>query len=124
MYFEIVGPITDIETIAVGRGIRQLSRLRRRHGRGRWRENRGAEDLEIRKVYRVLHDKGAAATGYMRVIDESGEDYLYPADYFVSVELPQNAHRPWTANQGLPKLQRPEPPGTYVTRQSEDNGYT
>ena len=51
-------------------------------------ENRGAEDLEIRKVYRVLHDKGAAATGYVRVIDESGEDYLYPAEYFVPLKLP------------------------------------
>jgi len=66
-------------------------------------ENRGAEDLEIRKVYRVLHDKGAAATGYVRVIDESGEDYLYPAAYFVSVELPQKAKRAWTANRGLAK---------------------
>src|SRR5438477_3663940 len=60
-------------------------------------ENRGAEDLEIRKVYRVLNDKTAAATGYVRVIDESGEDYLYPADYFVSVELPPKAKRAWTA---------------------------
>ena len=60
-------------------------------------ENRGAEDLDIRKVYRVLHDKDAAATGYVRVIDESGEDYLYPADYFVFVELPQKAKRAWTA---------------------------
>ena len=34
-------------------------------------ENRGAEDLETRKVYRVLPDKAAAATGYVRVIDES-----------------------------------------------------
>ena len=51
-------------------------------------ENRGAEDLDVRKVYRVLPDKDAAATGYVRVIDESGEDYLYPADYFVFVELP------------------------------------
>ncbi|PYN54550.1 MAG: hypothetical protein DMD94_14655 [Candidatus Rokuibacteriota bacterium] len=50
-------------------------------------ENRGAEDLEVRKVYRVLHDKDAAATGYVRVIDESGDDYLYPADYFVFVEF-------------------------------------
>ena len=54
-------------------------------------ENRGAEDLEVRKVYRVLFDKDAAATGYVRVIDESGEDYLYPAGYFVFVELPQGA---------------------------------
>ena len=45
-------------------------------------ENRGAEDLDIRKVYQVLHDKAAATTGSMRVIDESGEDYLYPARYF------------------------------------------
>jgi hypothetical protein len=56
-------------------------------------ENRGAQDLDVRKVYRVVHDKAAAATGYVRVIDESGEDYLYPADYFVSVELPARAKR-------------------------------
>jgi hypothetical protein len=62
-------------------------------------QNRGAEDLEVRKVYRVLHDKDAAATGYVRVIDESGEDYLYPADYFVFVELPQKAKRAWTATR-------------------------
>jgi len=66
-------------------------------------ENRGAEDLDIRKVYRVLHDKDAAATGYVRVIDESGEDYLYPADYFVFLELPQKAKRAWTATRSLTK---------------------
>jgi hypothetical protein len=60
-------------------------------------ENRGAEDLEVRKVYRVLPDSDAAASGYVRVIDESGEDYLYPAHYFVAVELPQKAKRAWTA---------------------------
>ncbi len=68
-------------------------------------ENRGAEDLDIRKVYRVLHDKDAAATGYVRVIDESGEDYLYPADYFVFVELPQKAKRAWTATRS-PAMRR------------------
>ncbi len=62
-------------------------------------ENRGAEDLDIRKVYRVLHDKDAAATGYVRVIDDSGEDYLYPADYFVFVELPRKAKRALTATR-------------------------
>jgi len=41
MYFEIVGPITSIERIAVGASIRQLSRLRRRYGRGRWRKHKG-----------------------------------------------------------------------------------
>ena len=62
-------------------------------------ENRGAEDLDIRKVYRVLHDKDAAATGYVRVVDESGEDYLYPADYFVFIALPQKAKRAWTSTR-------------------------
>jgi hypothetical protein len=45
--------------------------------------------LELHKIYRVLPDEDAAADGDLRVVDESGEDYLYPADYFVIVELPQ-----------------------------------
>jgi hypothetical protein len=44
-------------------------------------------------VYRVLPDEAAAEDGYVRVIDESGEDYLYPADYFVPIELPQAAEK-------------------------------
>jgi hypothetical protein len=44
--------------------------------------------LEVRKLYQVLPDPEAAARGYVRVIDESGEDYLYPENYFVPVELP------------------------------------
>ena len=53
----------------------------------------GAEDLEPRKVYRVLPDARAAKDGFVRVIDESDEDYLYPADYFVSLDLPREAER-------------------------------
>ena len=45
--------------------------------------------LELHKIYRVLPDEDAEADGDMRVVDESGEDYLYPADYFVLVELPK-----------------------------------
>jgi len=45
--------------------------------------------LELHKIYRVLRDDDAAADGDLRVVDESGEDYLYPAEYFVLVELPQ-----------------------------------
>lgn len=45
--------------------------------------------LELHKIYRVLPDEDAAMDGDIRVIDESGEDYLYPAEYFVLVELPQ-----------------------------------
>jgi hypothetical protein len=47
--------------------------------------------LEIRKVYQALPDAGATARGYVRVIDESGEDYLYPSDFFVAIELPSAA---------------------------------
>jgi hypothetical protein len=61
--------------------------------------NDGAEDLDVRKVYRVLPDKAAAAEGYLRVIDESREDYLYPAEYFVFVDLPEKAKRALGATQ-------------------------
>lgn len=50
--------------------------------------NDDSADLEPRKVYQVLPDREAAREGYLRVIDESGEDYLYPAQYFVPVKLP------------------------------------
>lgn len=40
--------------------------------------------LEPRKIYQILPDSAAATKHYLRVIDESGEDYLYPEDYFVS----------------------------------------
>ena len=49
--------------------------------------NEGCEDLEPRKIYRVLPDVDAGRDGYVRVVDESGEDYLYPADYFLPIEL-------------------------------------
>jgi hypothetical protein len=46
------------------------------------------EDLEVRKVYEVLPDPKATKDGFLRIIDESGEDYLYPADRFAPVKLP------------------------------------
>ena len=45
--------------------------------------------LELHKIYRVLPDEDAAQDGDLRVIDESGEDYIYPADYFILVDLPR-----------------------------------
>ncbi len=54
-------------------------------------ENRDCEDLEKRKIYQVLPDRDAEREGYLRVIDESGEDYLYPQSYFVSIQLPREA---------------------------------
>ena len=47
--------------------------------------------LERRKIYQALPDPQAAAHNMIRVIDESGEDYLYPADYFVPITLSQTA---------------------------------
>ena len=54
-------------------------------------ENKDCEDLEKRKIYQVLPDEEAEKEGYLRVIDESGEDYLYPQSYFILVPLPRKA---------------------------------
>ena len=47
--------------------------------------------LEVRKVYQIKSDRQATKHNLIRVIDESGEDYLYPASYFVAIELPTAA---------------------------------
>lgn len=44
--------------------------------------------LELHKIYRILADEEAEADGDLRVIDESGEDYLFPANYFLLLALP------------------------------------
>jgi hypothetical protein len=49
--------------------------------------------LELRKLYQVVADETAAEVHQVRVIDESGEDYLYPEEYFVPVQLPQSAEK-------------------------------
>ena len=49
------------------------------------------ESLEVRKVYVVLPDDRAAANNYVRVIDETGQDYLYPAKYFTPIHLSPEA---------------------------------
>ncbi len=56
-------------------------------------KNKDCEDLVVRKIYPVLHDEQAEAEDYIRVVDESGEDYLYPASYFFIVALPQQVER-------------------------------
>ena len=68
--------------------------MKRRKGETRFViciRNEGCEDLEPRKLYQVIPDEAAAEDGLIRVIDESGEDYLYPRDLFVPIELPQAA---------------------------------
>jgi len=53
--------------------------------------NDECDDLDLRKVYKALPDKRAEREGYVRVVDQSGEDYLYPKSYFVAVRLPRKA---------------------------------
>ena len=45
--------------------------------------------LELHKIYRTLPDEDAAASGDLRVVDESGEDYLFPASGFVAISVPE-----------------------------------
>jgi len=49
--------------------------------------------LELRKLYPVIGDAAAEKHDLVRIIDESGEDYLYPAEYFVVLRLPQSVKR-------------------------------
>jgi hypothetical protein len=52
-------------------------------------ENKGyPASLELHKIYRVVPDRNAATDGDIRVVDESGEDYLYPASYFTPITAP------------------------------------
>jgi hypothetical protein len=46
-----------------------------------------AASLELRKVYQIVPDKSSNALGFIRIIDESGESYLYPAEYFLPIKL-------------------------------------
>jgi hypothetical protein len=52
-----------------------------------------ADLLTPRMIYQVLPDESAAKSNYIRVIDNEGEDYLYPAGYFIFVDFPQEIER-------------------------------
>jgi len=62
--------------------------------------------LQQRKVYRVVEDSSAEAHALVRVVDDSGEDYLFPADLFVPIELPAKA-RPAFARSTISGVSRP-----------------
>jgi hypothetical protein len=49
-----------------------------------------AASLEVRKIYAVLSDPDAASHHLLRIVDESGEDYLYPEDMFAPIKLPRS----------------------------------
>lgn len=61
--------------------------------------------LELHKTYRLLPDDDAAVDGDLRVIDESGEDYLYPADYFLLLELPRDTE--WALRDSFSRRLQP-----------------
>ena len=57
-------------------------------------KNKGYEaSLERGKVYRLIPDAEAAKHGYVRIVDESGEDYGYSADRFIAIDLPKSLER-------------------------------
>ena len=51
------------------------------------------DDLKIRTIYQVLADESGARSNYIRVVDETGEDYLYPAELFVIIDVPAEAQK-------------------------------
>ncbi len=60
-------------------------------------ENSGyPASLELRKVYQRLSDPSAEADGFLRIVDESGESYLYPSGFFAAIQLPSAVKRSFT----------------------------
>ena len=59
--------------------------------------NKDCDDLEKGKVYPLLADAKSMRDGFVRVVDESGEDYLYPESYFVVVDIPSKAREALSA---------------------------
>ncbi|MCI0682763.1 MAG: hypothetical protein L0Y71_11740 [Gemmataceae bacterium] len=107
MDFEIIGEITSIEIIAVGGSIRDLilgRTMKKRAGKvkfGLCIDNEGyAASLEKRKVYRIIPDEDAERHGDLRIVDESGEDYLFSAKRFVVMELPPRAKKAFAVASG------------------------
>jgi hypothetical protein len=75
--------------------------MRRKHRKSEFVicvKNRGYKaSLELRKIYRALPDAEGEAHRLIRVVDESGEDYLYPAAFFLPIQLPSPVERVLTA---------------------------
>jgi len=81
-----------VETEAVA----QLNKASRNNGKSFviCVKNRGyAASLELRKVYLAVNDRGAESHGLIRVIDESGEDYLFPESFFALIDIRKTATR-------------------------------
>ena len=81
MTFEIIGKIKKIEIIMnKSKFVLCIN-------------NKNEDDLTKFKVYQVLPDDSAKKDNYITIIDDSEEDYLYPASYFIVIELPEIAEK-------------------------------
>jgi len=49
--------------------------------------------LEVRKIYQLIPDRSAARHKFVRIVDESGEDYLYPESYFIPIKVPSTVEK-------------------------------
>ena len=56
------------------------------------------DDLKVRTVYQILPDESAVRSNYVRVVDETGEDYLYPAEYFIFIDVPPEVAKALTVS--------------------------
>ena len=97
MDFEILGELSVVEIIAVNLSVRESADLKASMADLQVRPvfavcvaNDGCDDLSTGMLYRVLTDEAAVGEGLLRIIDDSGEDYLYPASRFVVVQVPQS----------------------------------
>ncbi len=101
MDFDIIDEITKIETIVKGPGIREINWLRKYYGDGNLRKMKGIANIRVipgEKTHLAeLHWYEAHGIGKrklnekdIRVIDESGEDYLYPSSYFIPIRVPHS----------------------------------
>ncbi len=80
-------------------GVKNVQHAMKRRARSQVRfavciNNKGYEaSLELGKLYRVIPDEEAGRHGYLRIVDESGEDYGYSADRFFAIDLPEPVER-------------------------------
>jgi hypothetical protein len=75
-----------------------------------------SSDIEVRKIYEVLPDEVASKRGYVRVVDESGEDYLYPEECFSPIQLSEKAVRALTSPVSTPRANTGMQPTAQKTR--------
>ena len=91
MGFEIIGKVSDIEIIAVNLSIREdMNNSSDQRQFVICIADQNYDDLQVLKIYQCLPDEKAEEESYIRVIDDSGEDYLYPAKYFIETHFPDS----------------------------------